>query len=353
MSADTTAPPTTAEQVRQEIIEATGAAFLAGSAERHRDPHDFSLSGLGGCRRAAAYALSRTPTTDDPGPTEARQANLGTAQHEWLLPRLAAQYPGAQVEKKVRLRAAGLEITGHIDLNTTLYPLDLKTVGEWRLQGVRRVFAAYYHHRVQVGGYTLALHQAGERPRFMAWLYIDRASGDQEVIVEPVTNRTMLAVVDRVTELRWWSERPQEAPRDERGPGLSIVCDGCPWLRACWGDDAVPGQTGVQQVYDRPAIAQALADWRAASDAKSDAVARIKDAEARIGTARFGVYGGLEYRRARSSEVEDPWAAVRILREQGADIPKMHKRGKLIVKRTTLPDTPETTEGDTGAPSPQ
>jgi hypothetical protein len=326
-------PAPTPEAERDRLAAATRRAFVAESAARQRDPHHFGLSSLGGCRRAAGYTLSRTPVSDPDLPVrEGRAANLGTWEHAGLLPRLAEQLPGASVEVKVRLRVAGLDIPGSIDLDDPSTVVDLKTVGEWRLHGVRYASAATYHHLMQAGGYGLSRLQEGRAPTYLAWHYLDRANGDEEIIVRRFTNSLAVQVVDRVEELAQCAESPDDAPRDEPGPGLSFACDECPWLRRCWGPDAEPGTARVRRAHDDPEVEAALLEYIEARDAESAATRAKKAAEARFEGARYGEYGVVSYRRGRESVTDDPYAAVRKLRALGLDVPQKTKRGQLQVK---------------------
>lgn len=325
-----------AEKTRLE--RAVSDAFKAESGSRQRDPFNVGISAVGGCRRAIAYALAKVPPSDDFGPEEGRAANLGTYEHTGLLPRLCDQLPGSQTEVKVRARIAGIELPGHIDLDDPLTVVDLKTVGEWRLSGVRWLGAAYYHHRIQVGTYALARLQQGRPPRFVAWLYLDRANGDQYIIVERFTNALMLDVIDRVTELVRWADAPHEAPQDERGPGLSIICNKCPWLRQCWGPDAVPEQVGAQRVHTDPEMEQALLDYADARAREGQAKKDKELAEAKVSAARHGVYGRVSYGRGKDSTVDDPWASVRKLKALGIEVPQSTRRGAIKIKIVKGPD---------------
>src|SRR5690349_5350454 len=116
-------PEVDASIVAGFMEEATAAAFVAENARRQegRDPLKLSMSGLGGCTRANAYSIAQTPPSDEPPADEARAALLGTAHHDWFLPALAriiTEKIGAacEVEERVLLRAAGLEIPGQLDL---------------------------------------------------------------------------------------------------------------------------------------------------------------------------------------------------------------------------------------------
>ena len=331
-----------AREVIAYVEASVAAGFVAEDADRARGPHHLGLSALGGCTRAAAYALSRTPASDQPPPSEGRAANLGTWEHAGLLPRLAEQM-GGQVEVPLVLRAAGVELPGHADLLPPGGVLDLKTVGEYRLQTVRRVASPYHSHRVQVMGYALAALQQGHRVRWVIWLYMDRATGQVEVIVEEFVERRALEVIDRVSEVRRYAAAPDDAPREERGPGLSLVCDGCWFLRRCWGDDAEPERVGAQ----RSLVAGAMPSDVAPDPRAVWALSRYADAAAREGEARrdkefyaavldglpHGQYGPWKLRRGKSSTVLDQ-SKVREDYEKGIfspTLPVKPQRGRLLV----------------------
>lgn len=278
--------------VAEAVQAAVAEAFTTATAEHERDPYRLSMSSLGGCTRQGAYRLAGTEVSDQPATEEARQANLGTWQHAGLLPLLAKHLPGARYETPVVLRAAGLEIGGIIDLDWADAVLDLKTVGERRLHAVRRS-GPFSEHRVQVMGYVLARVQAGMPARWAVWTYLDRASGDLEVVVEEFTNGAMMALIDRVEEIQRWAADPDRAPRDYRGPGLSFTCDRCPWLRRCWGETAEPGVKGAQRMVarDDPGMQAMLALYDDASARASAAEQDQEFARLAIDAARPGVYG--------------------------------------------------------------
>jgi hypothetical protein len=344
---------TTPEQAKADLWrDRIGAAFRAGSAERQRGPHDLGISALGACTRKAAYAVARVDPSDEVTPREARQANLGTAEHEWLLPRLAALIPGARHEVTVELHAAGLTIPGHVDLSAPGDVVDLKTVGEHRLQGVRRTGHAYLDHTIQEAGYATALLQAGSPPEDLVTLYLDRASGDVEVIVEPFTNDHVLLVVDRVSDLVDWADNPDDAPREDidgqtmRGPGRrgSFACNECPFLRRCWGPLARPDDDGSVDFTpsDDSDVIRTIAEYERGRDMERDGK-RIKEEAARIlDNVKFGMYGEYEYGRTRPVEQVDNAAAVALLRALGYEVPKTTRQGSLKVRRITARPAPKT-----------
>jgi hypothetical protein len=328
----------TVEAERQRLADATRRAFIAVSRARQRHPHHFGLSSLGGCRRAGAYALSRTEPSDPDLPVrEGRAANLGTWEHEGLLPALAAELPGARTEVPVTLRLAGLAIPGSIDLDDPHTVVDLKTVGEHRLAGVLRNGSPYYQHRLQAGGYGLARLQEGRPPRYVGWHYLDRANGEECIVVEPFTNRFAEEVVERVEELADWAQTPDEAPRDEVGPGLSFACDECPWLRRCMGPTAEPGNTRAVQVHTDAEIEAARVEYDAARAAESAAKTAKKIALAKVEGNPTGQYGRASYKYGKAVTADDPYAAARKLRALGLEVPQAHKRGAVQIKLTAPP----------------
>lgn len=333
----------TSEEVAAELRSAVPAAFSKFSRDRARDPRILSMSGIGGCTRAAAYRVAGVEPTDLDLSDEARAANLGTWEHEGLLPHLAAVLPGgATIEQKTRLRAAGLDIPGHLDLRWRTAVVDLKTVGEHRLTGVRRAAAPYWDHRVQVFGYCLGEHQAGRPVSHAGWLYMDRANGDAEIVVEPFTNAAAMMVIDRIAEIVQYADDPEEAPRDERGPGLSIICNGCPFLRRCWGPDAVPEHIGPQArlVRNDPDAIAAMAEYDDARQRESDGKRDKAFAAAKLSRTKFGQYGPWKYNRNRDGEQLDQKGAATLIRSLGHEPPMTPKRGALVLKLTAPLVTP-------------
>lgn len=331
-----TLPQVDASIVAGFFEEIVPIAFREENTRRQegRDPTKLSMSGLGGCTRANAYAIAGTPASDQPGEEEARAALLGVCVHDWLLPALARVIERligttCSVEKPVTLRAGRLVIPGSLDLAFDDIVVDLKTVGEHRLHGVRRRDEPYPEHFLQVFGYALAEHQAGRTVRWVVFLYLDRATGDVHPLVVPFTNAAVAAVVDRATTIRRLAADPDSAPRDGRGPGKSLACDRCSWLRRCWGPDAVPGATGAQVV--------AAGDWEGLQyilQLYADAAARASEAEADkdfaklvIAKTKAGTYGSFKISRGRDGAMDDVDAMKAILASYGIAVPKKRRSG--------------------------
>lgn len=327
----------TASQLREVASAAVAQAFVAYTTEAQQareDLYALTMSGLGNCTRQAAYRLARTPPSEPLRFAQMREANIGTMMHLGLLPRLAALL-GGQEEIDVVLRVGDLTIKGRTDLYSAALKalLDLKTVGQYKFTALPDV--ANRAHRLQVAGYALAAVQDGKAVRFIAWIYVDRSSGAEYVVVEEWTDELVELVEQRCAELVVFAEEPDAAPRDERGPGLSVICDGCPWLRACWGEDAEPGVVGAQRIlaYDHDGVAQALALYDKARAAESAAKADKEFARSMFAGYDTGRYGDFEFGWTSESEVEDKDAAVELLAAAGIPIPKKRSGRRVIVKR--------------------
>lgn len=330
---------TTVDAVRRRVDAAVDAAFLAATAARSRPPHAFSMSRLGMCTRAAAFTVAGTPVSDKPPPDQGRAANLGTWEHDGFLPYLAAELGiDATVEDPVVLHAGGLVIPGRADL-TFIHALgELKTTGEHRIHKVRRRGRAYSDHWIQDMGYSLGRRQAGHEVRWVTWIYMDRATGDHTTFVEEFDDTAALAVIDRVREIRRWAEAdPNQAPRegyaipgfDPRGhryvgPGLGEpACDGCHWLRRCWGPTATPGVVGAQRLpaHDKPAVAAALAQYVEASMTAAEARREQEFFKAQLAGNPIGVYGPLSLLYSGAGSRIDNEAVRRRYAELGEEVP--------------------------------
>lgn len=323
------------------LEDAVADAFLDENERRqeHRDPTRLTMSGLGGCTRRNAYSVARIEPTDMPEPEEARMALLGSGTHDWLLPAigrvLLRRYDVlSQVEHDVILRVAGLEIPGSFDLAVADLLIDLKTVREWKLAGVRRAGAAYEEHRLQVLGYAFARHQAGQTVRWVGYLYMDRSTGEVQPVVEPFDVAGVEAVLRRVETIKRFAEDdPDAAPREARGPGVSLACDRCPWLRRCWGADARPGKPDVQPAAapNAAALIQILALYADAA-AASTAAGKDKDfAKLVLARTKPGAYGPWKLTRGRDGETDDTDRMKAILAELGIDLPKKKRAGAIRI----------------------
>lgn len=344
-------PPAAIPALRKGLERAAGRAFKAANRDNQGKRADrmwlLSMSDLGGCEREAAYKLAGVPPSDPAlaYDTEARQALIGTWIHEKYLPYFAAELADGEVEMPVRLevpivdRVSGEFLGNHrVDGTTDLYTsvmgggvIDLKTLGAYLLGGIEHD-GVREEHRVQVRGYATALRQFGFPVAWVAWLYMDRANGDVAIHIEPFDEEAELALEERVRYLVELAKAPDAAPRGHRGPGLSWVCDGCAWLRACFGPDAEPGDSGALQVHTAPEIAFAAEKY---AELRAQIGPLEKDKEmyaAMIGRPKPGVYGDMVITYGRDREEVDEKGAVEMLELLGAEIPYKPRRGNRNVR---------------------
>lgn len=339
--------------VADVVSAATSRAFCSASRSRQRGPHHIGLSSLSRCTRAAAHALAGTDPSDDHDAGEGRAANLGTWEHAGLLPELSDQFADGTDERTVTLHAAGLSLVGHIDLDLPDAVIDLKTVGEWRLQAVLRS-GAFADHIMQAAAYATAKVQAGEHPRWMIILYMDRSTGAIHPVVIPFTNRHVMMVIDRATELREWATTdPDRAPRRDAGgspmygPGFTFQCDDCPFMHRCWGDDARRGQRVTRQFADEETQALLL-EYIAMNAAEGPAKRRKAEIVRLLEHTRYGDYGPVRYKRGQDSQIDDVYEAARMLGQLGYEMPKMWKRAPVSIKLIKPPKVPRRAKSKKG-----
>ncbi|MET7814255.1 hypothetical protein ABZT26_25830 [Streptomyces sp. NPDC005395] len=330
----------TADEIGQLIDTAVKKAFedVTHELESARpDVFGLSMSGLGRCRRAAAYALARTEPSDPDLALsgERRTANLGTAIHRMLLPALARVLGGRHEVPVLLADGSVLGIPGTLDLwwEKKRAVVDVKTVGEHKLDRVV-VRGETYEHRMQVGGYALA-----QGADWVVWLYLDRSTGKTARVVERFDAGFRREVWQRVWEIQRLAEAPEYAPRDERGPGLSFQCDGCAWLRRCWGRTARSGESGAQAhiAHDEPAVEAALAKY----DEYRDVESRAKKWKAfwrevaTGGGRRPGNYGAWKFHFTKPGYALDEKATRKDYENRGEEPPMKESAGRLIVRPIT------------------
>lgn len=325
----------TMDEVRARAAAAMDRTFIEAGKASIRDPHSFTGSSIGACPRQGAYKLGGTPVSETLPDVGNRASVLGTWIHEKGLPGYAAQLgPRAECERPTKIRVAGLTLSGTMDIWDPPEVHDWKTCADPGLHGLRRLGGLYSNHRMQFDAYGLGAYQEGHEVRAVVGLYLHRQRGELEVVAEPFTNASVAAVVDRVTMIRHHAAtNPDKAPQEGRGPGLSLACDGCSWLRRCWGDDAVPGQVGAQanRVVDDADVEAALLLQDDASGRRSEATKDYNYAKALLGRTRPGIYRSMSLRLGKPGTVVDEAAMVATFEELGLEVPrKPRARRKLI-----------------------
>ncbi len=329
----------TAADVAARIEGRVRHAFMLDTRRRQQDRsiHRLTLSGVGRCLRWAAYTMAGTPRSEPAVAEESRQAALGTWIHLILLPLLRELTPGAMIELPVVLKAGALRLHGSLDWlwveeDGNAEVGDLKTVREWKLTSVDR-FGVFTEHEYQVWAYALAAAQLGYRVRWVWWLYLDRSTGEIRVKVEEFTNERAFEVLQRVAEIKRLADTDHAAAgREERGPGLSPMCDGCPWLTRCWGPTARRGVKGAQShlALTEEGIIEALELLFYASGKKGIEEKKIEFAKLVLAEVDDGEYGGFKLKRRSTGAMLHQAKARARLEAMGVPVP-MTEKGKALV----------------------
>lgn len=335
----------TAQAMTARIATAVGQAFVgftAATQNARSNLFGLSMSGLGGCRRRAAYQLAGVDPSDPELAVtgENRAANIGTMIHAGLLPELATVL-GAREEIAVELREeiddTLVVVPGRSDL---YWPqaralLDLKTVGEHKLGRVVG-YGPFEEHVVQVCAYALAAERGGHPVDWVGWIYLDRATGVSHVVVREFTDELRETVRTRLRELVNYAASPDDTPRDGPGPGQRIanmMCNGCAWLRACWGPTAEPGVAGVQstRVEDYGGMEEVLIGYLTARDAEAAAKDRKEFYRELIVGNRAGTYGKTRWYMTKSSITVDKNACADAVEASGQPLPTRKTEPRMVV----------------------
>ncbi len=347
-------PPEAVPALAEALDRAVGHAFRAANrAGQQARPHlyDLTMSALGGCPRQAAYRLSHTEPSDPllAVDGEARPALIGTWIHAGLLPSLGEVLVEADIEMPLTLESQvtlpdgtphTLTIHGTTDCYTRAMGggvVDLKTVHAYKLGDVDHdgVYAA---HRTQVHGYAAALRGWGLPVAWVAWAYLDRSTGESLIAVEPFGAEEEQALHRHLQSLISLTRAVDAAPRGHRGPGLSVVCDGCPWLRRCWGPEAEPGDTRAIAVHRREDIALAAQKYRELTSQISKLEKEKEAYGAMMGRPAPGTYGPMHISYQPDGEQLDKPAARAALELHGIAVPVKPRRGNRMVRWATSKD---------------
>lgn len=312
-------------------------------------------SSIGLCRRRAAYEVHGTWPTDLDDNMHA--AILGTWLHEGILRVLAEQY-GAHTE----LELTNGVILGHADAYWTPSGQvpgvveDVKTKSTRALDVVVRQgpsrhewFQVHlYAYLLRTGGLIAHPHLPTGKPLevdVVRLRYVGREYGQvvvhQRAYDEDVTQQA-LAWAEDVLD----SPEPEAMPRDLDGPGLSVICDNCPFKTTCWqldqlADDGRAPQTILAE--DTAAVTDALSAYADAAEIESAAKKRKAKARKMLDAADAGTYGNfqLSWSGGNPRPPEPDAAAMqRIIEDLGLDIPlKPGGRTSRTIGVTRLPET--------------
>jgi hypothetical protein len=300
------------------------------------------------CARRAGYLLHGYTPTDG---GEKRKAILGTWLHAGILAAAREEY-GWVIERSVEDQT----IKGHIDavqldshtaarLPKRLRPLlpaqettveDVKTKSTYQWDNVLRYGASDAEIR-QVLLYADLLRSEGfadvEGQRQLARLgpvdvgrirfrFINRDSGDDHV-------QEVAYSAERARGARWWvqqvrsAQSPEDLPRTFQGPGLSAVCDHCPFKTACWGSVAAGRRPQSILIHDDAGRAAALAEYVEVSEQMKPLKDRLKLLRAKLDGSEAGVYGDnvLSWSGGNPTKVDDVDAMVALYERAGLTVP--------------------------------
>ncbi|MGW6021290.1 PD-(D/E)XK nuclease family protein [Streptomyces sp. NPDC055099] len=297
------------------------------------------------CSRRAGYILAGTERTNAGAK---RAAILGTYIHQGLLEDARREY-GWLIERTV----ADGTLRGHIDVvqldaataarlpkrhrpaepaaHLTVEDVKTKSSRVWdrvvrfgpTAAEMRQVLL--YADLLRTVGFADApgqryLHRLGpidvQRIRFR---FVCRDTGEEH-IEEFVFDEWLAA------EARWWVDRvveadcPEELRRDHDGPGLSVICDNCPFVSACWPGVA-PGQPAQTiLVHDDEDRAKALADYVRAHERHREAK-RVKEmARAMLDNSPEGNYGDNHLGWGGGNDKEETDVAAMVEQFEDADL---------------------------------
>ncbi|WP_372407378.1 hypothetical protein [Streptomyces luteireticuli] len=304
-------------------------------------------SSIGLCRRRAGYEYHGTWPTDLDD--SARAAILGTWLHEGILPILESAY-GAYTE----LEVTNDVLLGHVDaywppesLAATLRrpspyacPVgvveDVKTSSAHALRRLERQGPGDPHlFQVHLYAYLLRTGSLHSHPHLPTGVplpvdvvrlrYVGREYGQVVVHQQPYDE----AITDRA--LAWAGEvlasrQPDDLPRDLDGPGLSVICDNCPFKSRCWRLDERPDGEPPQVILadDHDSLVSAVADYAEASAMAAPFRRRMAKARKVLDSAEPGAYG--DYQLSWSGGTPklpqpDVEAMTKILQNLGLSVP--------------------------------
>ncbi|MYU11527.1 hypothetical protein GTZ78_12640 [Streptomyces sp. SID8361] len=300
------------------------------------------------CARRAGYLLHGRPATDV---SEKRKAILGTWLHTGILDAAREEY-GWLIERRVEddtvrghIDAVQLDSTTAARLPKRLRPTlpaeettveDVKSKSTYQWDSVVRYGASeaelrqvyLYADLLGTGGFASVrgqrqLARLGPVPvARIRFRFINRDNGEdhiQEIAYE----------ADRARRARWWVQQvraaasPEELPRTFQGPGISTICDHCPFRTACWGPLVAGRSPQSQLIHDDEEREKALAEYAEVSKQIKPLKDRQKYLRAQLDGSEPGVYGDnvLKWSGGNPTKVDDVGAMVSLYRRAGLEVP--------------------------------
>lgn len=296
-----------------------GDAAKVVDARRSRSvQRKVGASEIGVCRRRAGYSHHGTPVSN-PENVTGLAAIAGTWWHKGALQTMRSEW-GALIETRVedetvrghvdaielpndwRIRAGLPEVDDPVE---AIVVDDLKTKRDARMvdyvrnRGPKRsdLFQPHIYARLLRDGKVKPIERQAKlaavgplpveviRLRYMA----RTGEEDAEFVHEQPYDEELAAEAWEWVAQVAASKRPEDLPRDEPGPGLSVACDHCPFRRECWGEENGHAPQALLLVDDRD-LARVLADYDNARTDEQDASARKALARAVLDATRPAIY---------------------------------------------------------------
>lgn len=354
------------------------AARVVDSRSSRSRQRKLGPSSIGTCRRRAGFEHHRVPVSN-PENVTGLPAILGTWVHAGALATMKAEWgtlietvveddvlcghvDGIDLPNPIRVQAGLPEVAGAPDV---VQVDDLKTRRDGRMVDYVRNRGPKIGELFQVHLYGDLLRRGKVKPlqrqkrlaevgplpvETVRLRYFARTGeeGAEHVHEQPYDPDITAAALEWVDEVRR-SESPADLNRDEDGPGLSVICDNCPFRTACWGDLDPDGAAPQSQLIVTDAdLASTLADYDEARAVERDAKARkdkarkvLDDTDPAIYTDgeqafKLGWSGG-----STGDPKPDVDAMVALFNEADLEVPYLPPRRSARTIRLTRWDVPD------------
>ena len=303
---------------RRSLAEAARAVDGRSTRSKQRK---VGASEIGVCRRRAGYSHHGTPYSDVENVSGVAAIN-GTWIHKGALDTMRRQW-GTLIETRVenkilRGHVDGIDLPNDWRVKAGLEPLedapdvvevdDLKTKRDGRLVAHVRNVGPKRSELFQAHLYAGMLRR-GEVSKIKRFSYLadlgplpvelirlrywsragEQDDGAQEYPYEQPFDPDIEAEAWEWVKQVAGSSKPEDLPRDQDGPGLSIVCDNCPFVTACWGEAGDRAPQSVLIVTDAD-LAQRFAEYDSARAAEREAKARKDLARAVLDATEPAIY---------------------------------------------------------------
>lgn len=362
---------------RRSLAEAARAVDGRSTRSKQRK---VGASEIGVCRRRAGYSHHGTPYSDLDNVSGVAAIN-GTWIHKGALDTMRRQW-GTLIETRVendtlRGHVDGIDLPNEWRTRAGLEPIDdapeavevddLKTKRDGRLVAyVRNVgpkrselFQAHLYGGMLRRGEVSTIKRfeylaaLGPLPVELIRLRYWSRAGEQDDAAQEYAYEQPFDPDIEAEALEWvaqvaGSSKPEDLPRDQDGPGLSIVCDNCPFVTQCWGQAGDRAPQSILIVDDAD-LAQRLAEYdeyRAIerdAKAKKDLARQVLDAtDPAIYTDGVDLAFKLHWSGGKTGDPKpDVDAMVALFEEAGLTVPYLEPRPSPRTIQLTRWEVPE------------